>query len=139
MPVVEVTVPDIQRHLSKVPTERIQAVIDGTLARAAVVAPCIIDAGFTYADAAKDILIDAIVARLRRGAGAPRRVTVDDGSVEYEPGAKPLPASVITDLQDLCGRYTESRAGSEPAFSFPASPMEDRLYRAAVGVVPRAR
>lgn len=132
MPAVSIISDDLRVFVPNLDPAQVDVLIQGALARAAVVAPCILDDDFTYADAAGDIIRDIILRRLETGSGALRSKTAGPFSETYEPVH--LRPGDISALQGLCSKFTGTPAVAMPQGSFPASPLTNRGYQAALGV-----
>lgn len=137
MPAVTIIGSELLAFLPNLDPAQAQELVTGALARAAVVAPCIVEDDFTHAAAAKDIIRDAILRRAEAGTGAYSKKSVGAISVEldtrsalralFQPGD-------VSELQALCTRYRGTSSAPQPSFSMPDSPLCDRGYRAAFGI-----
>lgn len=112
----------------------VEDLIRGTLARAATFAPCILTSGFTgvKADAARDILIGAIVRSIEGGSGAITTLTAGPHSKTVDT-TKPRRARFTTaeqaELRALCGltpggAFTISTAEGEGTRPLNPNPSE---------------
>jgi hypothetical protein len=133
--VIELTRQDLLPFAPSITEEQAQPLIAGTLARAAIKAPCILDDAFAYQDAAKDILMAAVLRRFMATGGAVTKAAVGSVSIEYA-GATDggLSSGDILELQEMC-RQQAGTIASAPAcdYSFPvASDWPDPVERAVV-------
>ena len=141
MPAVDIQVDEIQAWLPNLTVEQANMLIKGTVARAARHAPCILDASFTYADAAADIIRSAIKRRAEAEPGM--SYTRQRGGIQEQIDAKGLPKvifwdSEILELQQLCEAYNGATIeGIGPVYSMPDSPLLDHRYRSALGIEPQ--
>ena len=127
MPAVTIEPSDLRRHpaCKKIDEDLAEELIKGTMARAARYAPCITSPTFTDADAAKDILVGAIVRRYASGAGGFRRETTTvDGVTHTKEADTSRSASLFTradvaELQDMCAKSGSDMPESKPRYSFP--------------------
>lgn len=123
MAAVTLSSDDVLVFLPDADTAQVDALVTGALARAALVAPCILEADFDYEDAARGIIIDAILRRMETGAGAlsmqqagPFQQAMDTRTSPrelYWPGE-------IVELQRLCATASTS-GGALPSGNFPTT------------------
>jgi hypothetical protein len=138
MPAVDIQVDEIQAWLPNLTAEQADQLIKGTIARAATYAPCILEVGFTSAEAAADIIRSAIRRRGEAGPGLSSSERV--GDVQRTVDGRALPQVVfwdseISELQRLCTAYNGVEVeGIGPDFAFPDSPLTDHRYRSALGI-----
>lgn len=100
---------------AEIEAAKAQAMIDDALAMAAVVAPCITDAAFTYDAAAKAIIRGAILRWNDSGTGALTQQGAGPFQVSYDNRQSRRSLfypSEINQLQDLC-----KESGTEHAFT----------------------
>jgi len=104
MPAVSLTPSDL-KPFATIPPDKAQAMCDDALAIAAVVAPCILDPRFQYADAALAIIREAVLRWHAAGTGGvtsqtagPFGITVD---TNYRRSGMFTPAEIAL-LQSLC-------------------------------------
>jgi len=108
--------------------------IRGTLARAATFAPCVLEAGFTgvNADAARDILIGAIVRAIEAGSGAVTTLTAGPHSKTIDttkPRRARFTSAEQAELRALCGltpggAFTIQTAADEGARAVNPNPSD---------------
>lgn len=112
MPAVSLTVDDLV-PFATIPEPKAQAMIDSALARAARVAPCIRDDTLSddHAEAAKDIIRDAVLRRNEAGTGAlasqsagPFAQTMDTRT----PRKVLFWPSEIQELQSICSEHSDA-------------------------------
>lgn len=125
---VDIVLDDITVFVPGVDPGQAGALITGALARAAVLAPCIQDLEFPYEDAAKAIIVEAILRRIETGAGAlslqqagPFQQAID---TRTSPRELYWPGEVL-ELQRLCAEAstdTTDNAGALPEGYFPPPP-----------------
>lgn len=84
--------------------EQADSLVTGTLARAAVYAPCLTSAGFTATQAASDLLRDVVLRRYRDMGGRLTQSTIGSVSLQYD--AKTVDgvftSSEVGELQQMC-------------------------------------
>ncbi|DAZ90147.1 Uncharacterised protein [Mycobacteroides abscessus subsp. bolletii] len=108
MAAVAISRDEIQAHLPGAPDEVVDRLIAGTIARAALFAPCITSAEFPTekAAAAKDILIDAIVRAAEAGSGVQSNIMAGPYQVSSDtskPRRRRFETDEIRELKALCG------------------------------------
>lgn len=104
MAAVSLTLTDLE-PFADIPPQRAQAMIDDALALAARVAPCIKDANFEYADAAKAVIRGAILRWNEAGTGALQQQQVGPFGQTLDTRQQRRGMfwpSEIEQLQDLC-------------------------------------
>ena len=138
MPAVTIQIDELQAWLPSLTAEQANQLIRGTIARAATYAPCILETGFTFDEAAADIIRSAI---RRRAAGDPGLSSTERvGEVQRTVDGRALPKVVfwdseISELRRLCTAYNNSEGeGVQARFSMPDSPLTDPRYRAALHI-----
>src|SRR4051812_4146712 len=123
---VDIVLADISVFVPGIDPGKADALITGALARAALLAPCIQDDEFPYEDAAKAIIVDAILRRIETGAGAlslqqagPFQQAID---TRTSPRELYWPGEVL-ELQRLCAEADadgDTSGGALPVGYFPA-------------------
>ena len=127
---------DLLPFAPEISTEQAEAMITGTLARAALIAPCITDPDFPYADAAKSILVRVIVRWHDAGAGNVTSVTKGPFGETRTLSRELFWPSELTELQNLCRSSSTTTSTALPTGSFPESPRGTAAYD-RLWVVPR--
>lgn len=130
---VDITVDDIRPFLPEITVEKGEAMIAGALARAKLVAPCLTDETFPYADAVRAILVRVIV-RWNDAAGEVTQVIRGPFAERRAVSRELWWPSEVAELQSMCKATgdDESPTGSAlPKGQFAESPLTDSLYRAA--------
>lgn len=105
---VRIETDDIRVYAPGASEDLVEDLIRGTLARAAIFAPCILTAGFTgaSADAARDIIVGAIVRSIEAGSGAVTTMTAGPHSKTVDttkPRTSRFTAAEKAELRSLCG------------------------------------
>jgi hypothetical protein len=137
---VTITWSDLQVFQANIAEDLATALITGAIARAALIAPCILDEDFPYADAAKAIIMDTILRRAESGAGSlameqagPFQRAIDTRTSPrelYTPGE-------IADLQRLCQEAALTGGTGMPTGNFPTTEAwPDPLWQATSYVYP---
>lgn len=123
---IDLQVGDIQALSPGLDSAMVQRLIDGTLARAALVAPCLAVEGFAYEDAAKAVLVDVVLRRAETGTGVVQSEAAGPMSRTYFSSARALfwPAEVA-ELQALCALAAEAGDGGAAALPVYAMPDPD--------------
>ncbi|WP_301119783.1 hypothetical protein [Mycolicibacterium fortuitum] len=112
MAAVAISVTEIQEEVPGVSNGKAQRIINGTLKRAALFAPCILSDDFDAdkAAAAKDILIEIIVRAIESGSGAVQSQSVQAGSYQgtttldtSKPRRRRFTRDEVRELRQLCG------------------------------------
>ncbi|MGV0634491.1 hypothetical protein ABQE69_09050 [Mycolicibacillus trivialis] len=120
---VTLTYEDLTPFAPDLDEDKAQALIGDALAMAARIAPCILDEGFPYADAAKAILRGAVLRWNDGGAGVYKQVQSGpfQETIDTRQARKSLFfPSEISELQAMCGIQ---RAGS--AFTIDTTPIRE--------------
>ncbi len=125
MAAVALTPADLAPFAS-IPVAKAQAMIDGVVARAAQVAPCITDATLsaTNSAAARDILIEAILRRNDAGSGAIASQTAGPFGQTLDtrnPRKVTFWPSEIEELEAICANHRGATGGG--AFSIDTTPV----------------
>lgn len=127
---VDIAVKDLLALNPKLDPAVAQKLIDGTVARAAAFAPCILDDAFPFDDAATAVLIDVILRRTEVGAGAIQSETSGPHSRTYWPpgtGGRALfwPGE-IAELQGFCTAASadQGAGGALPDYAMPDAPVD---------------
>jgi hypothetical protein len=127
---VDIGVKDLLALNPRLDPAALQRLIDGTVARAAALAPCILDDDFPFNDAAQAVLIDVILRRAEVGAGAIQSETAGPHSRTYWPPAANGRAlfwpGEIAELQGLCLATSadQGAGGAIPAYAMPDAPPD---------------
>ena len=103
------------------------AMIDDALALAARVAPCINDADFAYADAAKAILRGAILRWNEAGSGAAQSVQSGPFATTIDTRTQRRGMFWPSEIQDLAGLCTDN-ANAGKAFDVDTAPAGAGVY-----------
>lgn len=122
MPAVSLTTADLA-PFADIESAKAQAMIDDTLARAARVAPCILEDAFEHAGAAKAILRSAILRWHESGGGMVQQQTAGPFSQSLDtrqPRKSLFWPSEVDELQALC--RTEGK--SSGAFTIDTTPVD---------------
>jgi hypothetical protein len=118
-------VPDVLAFTSDIDHDQAVLLIQGTLARAAVYAPCILDAAFTGTAAAKDIVLAGVLRRHQTAGGVVTTSTIGSTSITVDNRALiagVFLASEIEELQRLCRVFSDSIGLVQPAYFFQDAP-----------------
>jgi hypothetical protein len=105
---VAITTADVQVYAPGTSAQLVDDLIRGTLSRAAFFAPCILQSSFTgsRADAARDIIIGAIVRAIEGGSGAVTTLTAGPHSKTVDttrPRRSRFTQAEKSELRSLCG------------------------------------
>ncbi len=126
---IDISVSDLQALKPGLEDGPAQRLIDGTLARAALVAPCILTDEFAYGAAASAILVDVILRRLEVGVGsAVQTETAGPMSRTFfaSSGRALFWPAEITELQALCAQSAQDQTGVAsdvlPIYAMPDAP-----------------
>jgi len=90
---------------AEIPAAKAEAMIADVTARAARVAPCILEADFAHAEAAKGILRGVVLRWHEAGSGALQTASVDDASFSFDNRQQRRTLfwpSEVEELQALC-------------------------------------
>ncbi|DAZ90345.1 hypothetical protein [Mycobacteroides abscessus] len=133
MAAVTISKDDIQAHLPGTPDDVAERFIKGTIARAALYAPCIKSAEFPdeKSDAAKDILIDVIIRAIEAGSGVVGSVMAGPFQTSLDtskPRRRRFESDEIRELKALCG----IKSGG----AFTITPVYDATDALAEDVTP---
>lgn len=112
---------DLQVGDPSITEEKAAWLISSAMARAAQHAPCIVQLEFTKTEAAKAIIVDAILRRAQSGSGALQSGQIGSGSWTFDTRTPRMlfwPAE-ITELQSLCAASSVPVGDEGPLFSFP--------------------
>ena len=123
--------PDDLTPFAEIDEAKAQAMIDDALALAARVAPCITDADFEFADAAKAILRAAILRWNDSGSGAVTQQTAGPYSQSYDNRSERRSLfwpSEIDALRDLC----REGATTGQAFTIETAPLTSIVFEEEV-------
>lgn len=102
MPAVELDPSDLAPFIPDIPDDRAEAMIEDALAMAELVAPCIVDDGFSHAGAAKAILRGAILRWYDTANEAGSQRVVGPFQNVPQPRKSLFWPSEIEQLQSLC-------------------------------------
>jgi hypothetical protein len=113
--------------------DKAQAMIDDTLARAARVAPCILDADLSEANAAaaKAILRDVVLRKNDAGTGAMQSQTAGPFGVSLDtrqPVRTLFWPSDISELQSICADHNGDVDNTSGAFEIDTAPATSGVY-----------
>lgn len=137
---IEITIDDLRPFDSSITVEKADAMISGAVARAALVAPCILDDDFAdlFADAAKSILVRTILRWHQAKPGNISQETRGPFSVSYQDTRELFWPSELEELQTLCKNFNSdgsSRDTAAPSWFFGPSdqpaPLPDWVTRLA--------
>jgi hypothetical protein len=117
---VNLTYGDLLPFAPDLTEEQGYILIRGVVARAALVAPCILESGFAAVDAARDILIAAVLRRHLAGGGIVTQQTVGNVSVTLDKDAagRLLLESEDAELRAMCSGAVVTYG---PLSCFPAA------------------
>lgn len=111
---VSITVGDVKVFVPGAEDGQVSALITGAVARATEIAPCLASDDFDKEDAAKAIIVEAIVRRLEAGAGSlslqqagPFQQAID---TRTSPRTLFWPAEIV-ELQSLCAAAQQGVGG----------------------------
>lgn len=129
---VDIQVRDLQALQPQLDAGVAQRLIDGTVARAAALAPCILAEDFPYTEAAQAIICDVILRRAEAGLGVVQSETAGPMSRTFFPAAATgralfLPGE-IAELQALCTAASAAPADvALPTWAMPPAPGSEPL------------
>jgi len=126
MPPVNLTVEDLQVFEPSIDEAKAAEMITTAMARAARVAPCILESEFEYDEAAKGIIRDAILRWNQAGSGALSSEQQQAGPYNYttsmdtrQPRRSMFWRNEVDELRQLCGLRFKR------AYSIDTTPMWD--------------
>lgn len=125
---VEVSPVDLLPFSPDLPADQAYPLIRGVMARTALFAPAILEADFAYGDAAKDLLVVAILRRYRSAGGAVSTETIGPYSVTVDNSALAQGGLYTKDEMDEWARIVRLSSAAlsgvtAPTFAFPAAPV----------------
>jgi hypothetical protein len=123
MPAVSITPSDL-KPFATIPPDKAQAMCDDALAIAAVIAPCILDPRFEYADAALAIIRGAVLRWNAADTGAVTSQTAGPFSVAIDSSVRRTGMywpSEIDQLQALCKASAGDTSGGAWGYDTMAS------------------
>lgn len=129
MAAVVIEYSDVRRRLRGIKEDQALELIEGTMARVRLLAPCIDDPTFTETAAAKDIIVDAIVRRANRSPGLVRE-SKTVGGVTHSTEIDRLTSGLFTpgevaELRSLCGSDTVTQRNALAQYGFPEPSFDE--------------
>lgn len=115
---VVVTAAELLALRPKLSAEEAEAMVTGTVARAVIIAPCITRPGFPHADAAKGIILDALLRRADAGSGIVVTQTAGAYSQTTD-GKSTLNLFTQQEREDLAGLCKQSRTKARTIYTAP--------------------
>lgn len=126
---VAITIDDLRPFEPTISQDKAEAMITGAVARAALVAPCILDDDFPelYAEAVRSILVRAILRWNTAGAGNVSSVTTGPFAETYVTSNKELYwPSELAELQNVCRAVNAD--GENPSTATPTWFMDPQWH-----------
>ena len=108
-----------------------EAMITGAVARAVIIAPCIARPGFPHAEAAKGIILDALLRRADAGSGIVVTQTAGPYSQTTD-GKSTLNLFTQQEREDLAGLCKQGRTRARTIYTAPGSEVLAPLAGAQV-------